>query len=161
MNISFPDGYTSAPPDEHSLQWIAANMRQADKDEVVASTAFSIIEALRQGVAMSHDSSVVSYQGTPLFVGGLCLVDEDRGCPWQLCTSDAKKHAKVLLVTGRQGLKHWLSIRPQLGNFVDSRNRDSIAWLKWLGFSFGRPLLLPEGTVPFIPFSITRSGAHV
>lgn len=140
---------------------VAARMRQSDLDELAASGSLDPLDTLRKSVAVSEPAHVITYKDVPLAVGGLVMLNESTGCPWQLCTEDAPHHAKGIVRLGKQGLAHWLTRRPHLTNFVDSRNTQSIQWLKWMGFTLGDPVdMFPSG-VPFIQFSISRSSANV
>jgi hypothetical protein len=157
MNIKFclPRGYDIVVGvSEEVILDVAARMRRADADEVFASSGNTPLEALRQSVAMSDPAHVITYQGRPLAIGGLVLVDSLRGCPWQLCTEDSVRHGKGILRLGRQGLNHWLTRRPVLFNFADARNHESLTWLRWLGFTLGDPVMHGPQLLPFIPFWI-------
>jgi hypothetical protein len=152
MQICLPPGYEVVAPTPALIAELAAHLRRADADEVLASSGRTPLQALTQSVVVSDDCRMTLYRGRPLSIGGLVLVDEQVACPWQLCAEEAPRHGKGILRLGRQALNHWLTVRPVLCNLADARNTESLRWLRWLGFTFGEPVPHGPSGLPFIPF---------
>jgi len=58
------------------------------------------------------------------------------GVPWLLSSKSLPKHAKAFLRRNKEYIDEELGNFGLLMNYVDARNKVSIRWLKWLGFSF-------------------------
>jgi hypothetical protein len=156
-NFRMPKGYDVVGVSEEALLDVAAHMRKADADEVFASGGLSPLESLQQSVDMSDPAHVITYHGRPLAIGGVVLVNDTTACPWQLCTADSVRHGNGILRLGRQGVDHWLTRRPFLFNMADARNTESLVWLRWLGFTFGEPVIHGPQQLPFVPFWIIHA----
>jgi hypothetical protein len=120
---------------EH-IRPLAANMRQADVDEVFASGGQSPAGALSYSIRHSSHAWTGLIDGKPVLMFG--IVDANiltgTGVPWLLATPEIETRQ-------REFLKRSIGFRDQLlgrysvlRNFVDVRNVVSIRWLTWLGF---------------------------
>ena len=136
-------------------------MRATDVAEILASSGGAPLPVLEQALLLSQPAHLITFQGKALAIGGIVPFSDIAACPWQLCTHDADHHGKGLIRLGRQAITHWLTRFEHLGNMVDARNKQSIKWLRYMGFAFSDPV--PHGAegMPFIPFSISRSAKNV
>ena len=126
---------------EEDIQFVADNMRQADKDEVLASNNYTPRECLDESIKISYFAYTVNFNAAPVMIFGLVKRSalSDTGIPWALGTDG--------VFTGkREFLKRSVVLRDMmleecdiLTNYVHCDNKQSIRWLKWLGFKFDNP----------------------
>lgn len=125
-------------PNGELLKWIADNMRACDKDEVMASHGMQPLHALQQSVEFSDMCSIVVIDGDICGVVGMTQFKK-TGVPWFLGTDNVKKHASQFALQSRNVIDEMVMKTDYLVNFVHSENKDSIKWLKWLGFTIDDP----------------------
>lgn len=128
---------------EH-IRTIARRMRQADRDEVMASGGFTPGQALAKSLRKSSMAWTVLIDGQPevMFGVGDLNILAGVGAAWLLGTDAVERHYISFL----RGSKEWrgklLGRYTVLRNFVDVRNTVSIRWLQWLGAEFSDPIEL-------------------
>lgn len=123
------------------LRIIAANMRQADRDEVAASSGRSPLSALSYSFRHSRWCWVALIDGKPevIFgVGDLNILGR-VGAPWLLGSDAIWQHRKEFMRRSAWWRDQLLARYSVLRNVVDCRNSASIRWLGWLGFRFSQP----------------------
>lgn len=121
---------------------IAADMRQADVEEVWASNHHTPLQSLKKGWQLSDFATVVlGDDDEPLVMMGLVKRDmlTGSGIVWMLGANRALKYRKEFLRQTKPVIDEMLTICPRLCNMVHSKNRNSIQWLKWLGFTIDKP----------------------
>ena len=123
------------------LRIIAAKMRQADRDEVAASSGKSPLAALSYSFRKSRFCWVALIDGEPevIFGVGDLNVLAGVGSPWLLGSDAVWKYRRDFLGRSRDWLDQLLRRYSVLRNVVDCRNTASIRWLGWLGFRFSHP----------------------
>lgn len=128
-------------PTLEMVEYIAANMRDADRAEVWASNKKTPFESLMQGWELSHLVTVVTVNDVPCVMIGLVKRDllSGHGVPWLLGTNGALKHRRQFLKLSPPVIQQMLSICPMLYNYVHVKNTVSIEWLRWLGFTICDP----------------------
>lgn len=133
-------------PTVEMVEAIAADMRQADVDEVWASNHHTPIESLMKGWDQSDYVSVaVNDKDEPLVMFGLVKRDvlSGYGIIWLLGTNNAMNHRREFLTKTPVIIDQMMTICPRLCNMVHDKNKESIRWLKWLGFTIDDPV--PHG----------------
>lgn len=134
---------------------LAPRARQADVEEVRASSGLTVLEALRVGLKHSAVCiALVDEQDNPLAIGGVTETEDPLcGAVWLLVGEDIRKHQIAFLRLSRRVLGQLHAKWPVLMNCVDERNALHIRWLRWLGFTFicRHPLYGVEWR-PFIEF---------
>lgn len=132
-------------PTVEMVEAIAADMRVADVDEVWASNHHTPIEALMKGWQQSDFVAVAVYHGEPLVMLGLVKRDvlTGTGLIWMLGSNAALKYRRDFFTKTPPMIDEMLTICPRLCNMVHNKNRDSIRWLRWLGFTIEDPV--PHG----------------
>lgn len=132
-------------PTVELVETIAAEMRQADIDEVWASNHHTPLEALTKGWEMSDFSTVAMANGEPLVMFGLVKRDilTGSGVLWMLGSNRVMSHKKELFRQTVLVVDEMLTVCPRLCNMVHGKNVSSIKWLKWLGFTIEEPI--PHG----------------
>jgi len=124
-------------PTDEMVEFIAANMREADRVEVMASHGHAPLEALQSSLKASQLSTVACVEGVPCVVLGLVIHDllGGKGSPWMLGTEYALKHRRQFLTETPLVIGEMLRKCRKLVNHVHCENEESIQWLRWLGFT--------------------------
>lgn len=132
-------------PTVEMVESIAADMRQADIDEVWASNHHTPLESMMKGWELSDFSTVAMCNNEPLVMIGLVKRDmlTGSGVVWMLGANRAMKYKKEFFRQTKPVIDEMLTICPRLCNMVHGKNKSSIAWLKWLGFTIDDPI--PHG----------------
>lgn len=146
-------------PTVELVESIAADMRQADVDEVWASNHHTPLESLMKGWQLSNLSTVVVYDNEPLVMIGVVKRDmlTGSGVVWMLGANRALKYRKEFLRQTKPVIDEMLTIYPRLCNMVHNKNTDSIRWLKWLGFTIDDPIPHGPDDELFHRFHLERS----
>lgn len=138
---------------EGDVQFIAANMRVADVQELEAlgrAPLHALSDALKlggaRGVCRKPD-------GEPICIYGLVEREAGVGVPWMLGTPAVQQYRKSFIECSRRVVADMVEQYPLLINIVDSRNVVSHAYLRRLGFEIDtrNPVTPPSG-VPFYVF---------
>ena len=129
------------PVTEYDIEHVADNMRKADAVEVWASNRLTPLEALQRSVSLSDLACCVHVNGEPQVIFGLvkCGILSRNGVPWMLGTEHALKYRREFLKQTPAVIEEMLSVCDYLSNYVHVENRESIRWLKWLGFEIEDP----------------------
>lgn len=134
---------TIRTPTEDDIQYLAANMRQCDIDEILATHGQTPIDAIRQSIANSPADFVYAahVDGVLACMGGAAVDSllSDTCRPWLLGTTSLRRYNKSFTRGGRRVVRMMLNRWRILTNIVDARNAVSIRWLGALGFVFGEP----------------------
>ena len=140
----------SVPADAQAL---GPEMRQADRDEVMAASGMGPEEALAHGIYVSAECRTVLAGGRPIAVFGVVNLGSGEGAPWLLGSDRILDHWFEFARRSREEL---VSIRQpwtRLGNWIDDRNELHKRWLAWLGFEFKELALhYGVGKLPFWRF---------
>lgn len=140
---------------------IADGARQADRDELWASSFSTVAEVLYRGLQASTHSWTVLYDDLPVAMAGVVpwSMLGGKGVPWMVATVDIERHPKPFAKLSKTYVAEMLRQYSHLINFVDDRNTMAIRYLKWLGFAMYDPE--PHGVLklPFRRFEM-RAG-HV
>lgn len=137
--------------DEHAVE-LAPNMREADQKEIWASSRMLPLEALRRSMDVSPapmtglvDGEVVCMFG----IGQASLVNTGNGVPWLLASGKMNRHARAFFKLSREYIESAKKDYHLLVNRVDARNKASIRWLRWLGFTLDEPRPFGYDDIPF------------
>lgn len=136
------------PASAADIPVLAARMRQADRDEVMASHGHDPESALRSSLAASTMAWTGWINDEPacMFGVGPISVLAGRGAPWMLGTDLIDHWPRLFLRRSRGCVQRMLAVYPYLENFADERNVKTLAWLRWLGFRLaGAAVTLPSG----------------
>lgn len=121
---------------------IAIHMRQADRDEVAAASGVSPFEALEFSFKKSTLVRTALVDGAPSVMFGVGDINilAGVGAPWLLGTEAVEENYVAFLRGSVEWRDQLLRRYSVLRNFVDVRNRASIRWLRWLGFTLSDPV---------------------
>lgn len=129
---------TVRPVQPGDCEILAAGLRQADYDEVLAASGQDPLTVLLESVALTPKVQAALFDGRLACIFGMAPLGllGDTGAPWMLGTSEIDRHPSALMRHCIPYIAEMLVDRPHLINFVDARNVRSIRWLKRLGFEF-------------------------
>lgn len=141
------------PSTLEDAQFIAAHMRQADRQECEALRGLPPELVLPNAIGRP---GVTTWEvgGEPVVMGGVDPSIPNMGTVW-MCSTDSILQHKVQFLRGcRPMLETLHKDYPLLTNLVDARNTLHIRWLKWLGFVFTRKIeRWGAHGVPFFEFA--------
>lgn len=153
MNITVKDA------DERDIRSLATRLRSIDAEECSAvAPHMTPEEAIFASVSFSPNAkAVIDGDGRCLTIFGIGPAGDGTGCPWLLCADDfftviMDKHRRMFVKECRGYLKELSKGYSSLHNKVSAMNHRAIAWLAWMGFSFGDKVIINNH--PFIHFSM-------
>lgn len=134
---------------------LAAQMRECDRIEVLASGAKSVESAVIQSVQMSLQAYSFWCDGDLVCIAGVSSKSllGGVGVPWALGTGLMDRMPRQVLHYSPRMLAVMMGEFAELVNYVHAENRRSIRWLKWLGFTVDPAQQLKNGEW-FCRFSI-------
>lgn len=150
--------YSIRPATRADVGYLAGNLREADVNEIKASSGRAPFEAVVLSFLASRDPMVGCVDDVPVCIFGVAEAStiSDKASPWMLGTDDLPKHARAFLRMSRayvQNLKRQYAL---LWNYVDARNTYAIRWLGWLGFKIEDPQPFGPDRLPFHRFTMER-----
>lgn len=115
----------------------AAQMREADRAEVMASHGHEPEEALRNALKLSSHAWCGFMDGEPVCIFGVVPLSilSGEASPWMLATDRISECRAAFLRRNKVYVGFMLALYPLLVNYVHEQNDLSQRWLKWLGFS--------------------------
>lgn len=133
------------------IEAIDASARQADRDELWASSFSTVEEVLWRGLRYSTDCWTVLFDDLPVAMAGVVPISlmGGKGVPWMVATVDVESHPAKFARLSKQYVAKMLQRYSHLINFVDDRNKLAIRYLEWLGFEMYEPA--PHGALA-LPF---------
>jgi hypothetical protein len=147
---------------EHA-EHIAWNVRDADREELWASSAMAPLPVMLKGIKHSEEPLTGTVDDTPVCMFGI-VADSfigNIGVPWMVGSNDLDNHAVKFLRRNRAWITASMKIYDRLENYVDVRNTKAINWLGWLGFKFDDPIPYGIFKRDFMRFSMVRSIENV
>ena len=119
------------------VEWVASHLREADLEEVKASTGRSPLETLTLGVdgSIIHES-ILADSDKPIAIFGVVETAPNTAAVWMLGTKEIETHAKPWLRQSKKAMSELNEKYELLYSYVDARNTLHIRWLKWVGYSF-------------------------
>ena len=147
-------------PSDEGIEHIAENLRQADQDEAYATFGHRrYLDVLRLNVAASSSCVMaVSAYGEPVALLGVATLSVlyNTGSPWMVATDHAYQFRRSFIECGRTYTRAMLEQYDTLENYVDARNRKSVAWLQRIGYQVEPPEPIGAFGMPFHLFRIER-----
>jgi len=140
---------------------VGLRMRQADRDEVLASCGLHPVKACVDS-AMASDWVVALVREDTDMAWAVFGVSPDwlpgYGVPWLLAAPEMEERfSRTFLRYCRVFLRRMLESYTVLANRVDARNEAAIRWLTWLGFTLRDPAPWGPLGLPFHKFEMRRS----
>ena len=118
-------------------EYIAKNVRDADKQEIWAIAMRNPEEAMLNGIEISDKSFTGMVDGVPVCMWGIVeqSIIGPVGTPWMIASNKLDQYAKLFIRQCKKRAHKYFSAYGLLENYIDARNTKAIQWLKWLGFS--------------------------
>lgn len=147
------------PTTVEDVLWLAPRLRQADKDEIMASCGESALPGMLRAYFQGHITLTIHAPDQPIGIFGISghiqLSDGDTaGVIWALCTNLAFKYKKDATRVAMEWLPVLAAGTDKLTNHIDSRNTKHISWIEAMGFTVKTddPTFLHDPEVPFYRF---------
>jgi len=140
---------------------LKGRLRHEDEQECWAMAHVSADEGLQQSFESAHKCWVALWKGEPILafgVGAGASLLRFRGTPWLLGTEKMKEVKVAFLRESRRFIAEMLEPFEMLENWVDVRNRVSILWLKWCGFTMDKPEPFGPDNRLFMRFYMYKQG---
>lgn len=152
MNIKF------VKPTMEMVHFIAEDMRQDDKNEIWASANHTPLEALIDGWKVSDRTAIATVNDKPCVMFGLVVdnILSGTGVLWMLGANESLNYKREFLTQTPAVIEEMLEVCPMLYNYVHIKNKASIRWLKWLGFTLEEPIVYGIEKELFHKFYIKR-----
>lgn len=124
------------PLEPLDVKLLAPRLRQADVNEIQASSGLPPLEALSRSIDLSS-TVMIGATDEPFCIFGCGPTPiPDLGVMWMVGTPAVQLHQRALLRECRQWIDRFHRQYRTLFNFVDERNETHIRWLRWLGVQF-------------------------
>lgn len=133
------------PVEAADIYEVGSRLREADKEEIVASLGTHPIAGLAESVAASPDAKTILIDGRP---AAIC------GCPdgvlWLLGTPLLTKDQRLFVANMKRVWNTVCEGYDTVGNFVYKKNKQHIRWLTKMGCTFSE--IAPGGRSDFLIF---------
>jgi hypothetical protein len=134
---------------------LAPRLRQADKDEVKASSNLDPLQALLISMQCSEETnSMIASDGEVVGMFGVAPTpDPMLGIPWMLASDRLPELTREFIPQSLEWVIETNNKYPILYNYVAKDNKKAIRWLKYLGFNFTQLVeKFGHGQKPFYEF---------
>jgi len=144
-------------PTSYDVEYLISNMRQPDIDELMALVG-NVANVVKESVRLSNYkwSVYANNEFVCIFGIGSPTLLSDTGIVWMLGTDLLEKHKGSFIRHSREYIEAMLDVYPYLTNFVDARNKRTIRWLKFMGFTFKEAKILGKARLPFHQFEMRK-----
>lgn len=147
---------------EEDVAHIAANMRGEDVAEVWDSHMRLPIDAVVKSYAQSDKAWTGLLDGEPVIMFGVARPSmlSSSGIPWMLGTDKLVESRRNQLIFLRRNKKYVEEMKIGyniLENFVSMKNKFSVKWLSWLGFTIDEEPVISMTGVEFRRFHMEVS----
>lgn len=149
------------PAHASHIDAIDAGARNADREELWASSFSTVEEVLYRGLDVSTRAWTVLYDDEPVAMAGVAPYSlmGGMGIPWMVATDAIESKPRPFAKLSRLYVAEMLRQYSHLLNFVDARNGVAIRYLQRLGFTMHDPEPYGVLKMPFRRFEM-RAG-HV
>lgn len=123
--------------DYSDVELMLDDIRQADIDELLASSGETAETCLYKGLCVSTHVWVGLIDEVPICMFGVSprSLLTGQGHPWMIGTNRLDKNARTFVRYCREQVAIMGESYQYLDNWVDARNTRAIRWLRWLGFT--------------------------
>lgn len=132
--------YVAVMTQEH-VDKLQGRLRAEDQQEVYAMSLRSAEEGLRMGLKYSTMAWTIMAEDRPVGCFGVVSASllSGVGVPWMLGTDEIRRIRYAVLRESKAYVQMMLDPFDMLENWVDVRNKVSINWLRWCGFTLDPP----------------------
>lgn len=144
-------------PTQDDVDLLIKNMRQADKDELMALHN-KIDEIVQYSFERSEHKWSVYANGEFVCMFGVsyAAMVSNTGVIWMLGTDLIERYKGAFIRHSKEYIQAILTIYPVVSNYCDVRNTRTIRWLKLMGFKFYEPIPRGVHKLPFVKFELKR-----
>ena len=116
---------------------LANNLRKEDEREVRTLTQEDPVKSLIRGFVVSKMCKVVFLNKKLVLIYGVAKTsDPEIGSPYMLATNELPKIGVRFVRNSKDRIDKMHEHYPVLFNYIDSRNKLHLKWLKWCGFEW-------------------------
>lgn len=126
---------------------ITPYLRKIDIDEIAAMTGLSPAVAVSYSIAHSEKGYAVEIDGRLIALFGV-----SNGIIWLVATDEINNYPVRFYRMSRKIFHNLRRGYNYLENYVDARNKLSLRWLKWLGFTIEPPQKINNGIFHHVYF---------
>ncbi len=146
--------YKQRPTEERDIPELLENMREPDKEALMASHGFSPEQGVEHALSVSRDAITGLADGKLVCVYGSqrLTVLGTIGLPWMFSTNELPKHYRAFARKSLRGLEAWRAEYSLLYVMVDRRNTAAWRWISWLGFILAGTQEVGEDKILFDEF---------
>ena len=133
---------------------LASRLRDADIQEIIASSDLQAIDGLARSVECSDICYSIMEGELPVAIYGSTMDTNNSALIWMLASDEIKRHSRQFLRESKNYIRmlHKEANADLLWNLTDKRNTVHHKWLKWCGFSFIREVNWGSYNLPFYEF---------
>lgn len=133
------------------IKTMAPIVREADRQEVWASSQKEPEEALVESFNLATNAWTMKHGDDIVCIFGITPISllDDQMIVWLLSSVHVEKYSMPFLRACRSFLKVLMAKYNSMENFVDARYKESVRWLKWLGFDVSEPEPFGKLNMPF------------
>lgn len=149
------------PATAEDLQYVAHNLREEDRAEVVAATGLDPRLLLPHAAGEGREvlAAGLQHNDRAEIIFGVDPMPElpSVGVIWLLSTPAIYDHPVEFVVRTRELLDKFHERYELLTNFIDERNERHVKWLRWMGFKkIRRVESFGSQNLPFLEFMSYR-----
>ena len=143
-------------PTVAQIDELAANLRAADRWELMASGHSDHRRAIADSLAVSTHMATILIEGRVAAILGLAPLSLVSGtaAPWLLGTDLVTQHRRALMRIAPSYIRAMLRAYPHLLNLVHAENEFAVRWLRRAGFTFHSVQPHPVTGAPFHRFEM-------
>ena len=152
--------YSIVPTTSEHIAELSQTMRDDDRREVWAACRHTPLTALDNCIGVTEKSYTGLANGEVICIFGIGQRSfvSDWVQPWLLGSTNLPRHAKMFLRLNKSMWEFMRKDYPRQRNYVDTRNKTAIRWLRWLGFEIKEAVPYGPDGVLFHPFVWEASG---
>ena len=118
---------------------ITPHIRRADAMEIWAAEGAPAWIGIASTIAMTEIGWAVELHGEQVAIFGVCRSGEDSGIAWLIATDVIEEYPVHFYRVSRRIIARLKDRYAYLENWVDARNKLSLRWLAWAGFTIEDP----------------------
>ena len=133
LNKKYASGGSVVPADKNHVEYIAKNLRNADRTEIEFLGSKSD-QGMARGLSYDDESyTVLTKDKTPCAMFGVGALVKDEGYIWMLGTDEIYDYKSDFIRFSRPWINKITTKYRKYSNMVHSENHFSLRWLLWCG----------------------------
>lgn len=150
--------YKIVPTELSHVELIMPTISPEIVGELTALSSSSCEEIIEKNIRSSIDSWSVFYEGQIVCIFGISTVTllDNTGYPWLITSTRMKQHLKYFLMCTPIVINYWLKQYESLVQYIPDDFTAGIRWLKWAGFTVGKPVCIGYTDIPISEVRLDR-----